>query len=66
MAAFSSPEDLLAYCIISQGREPGPSEYWNAACEFMEEKYKYEAQNHKTDLTETVKHLNRFQILKQT
>lgn len=38
MSAFATPEDLREYCLVSQGREPVPTEYWNAACEYMEEK----------------------------
>ena len=41
MSAFSSPEDLAAYCQLSQGRDPSPSEYWGAACEYTEEKLKW-------------------------
>ena len=41
MAAFTSPEDLRDYCVASQGREPLPNEYWNAACEYMVEKFTY-------------------------
>lgn len=31
---FSCPENLKAYCNLTENRDPLPIEYWNAACEF--------------------------------
>jgi hypothetical protein len=41
MAAFTSAFDLKEYCLATEGREPEPREYWNAACEYMVEKFTY-------------------------
>lgn len=39
MAAFETPEHLRDYCMATQGREPVPEEYWNAATEAAKEKF---------------------------
>jgi len=39
--ASTSPEDFRDYCLFSQGREPEATEYWNAACEYMLERFTY-------------------------